>query len=230
MADMTFSADRFSGMARLFPVPDLVMFPHVIQPLHVFEPRYRDLLAEALDDDQLIGMPVLASECETDCDERPELRPIACLGKIISYQTCGNGRSNILLLGLHRMRLMDELTSAKPFREANVRLIDDVYSPNADQQRNRVHRALLTAFKRKLSRESEAKDCFDELLRGDISLSVLTDIVAHTLDLAASYKAQLLSEPDVDQRARWLLTKLRQKRRGKLPTNGYDFPPKFSLN
>jgi ATP-dependent Lon protease len=230
MADITFTADSFSGVARLFPVPKLVMFPHVLQPLHVFEPRYRALLSEAMADDQLIGMPVLAPGWEADYDGRPDLQPIACLGKVISHQATGGGRSNILLVGLHRIRLMDELASTKPFREASARLIDDVYSPSGDHQRDRIRRALLTAFKKKLSREVKSQDCLDELLRDDISLAVLTDIAAHTLDLAPSYKAQLLSEPDVDQRARWLLTKLQQTRRGKKPVTGNGFPPEFSLN
>ncbi len=48
------------GRARLFPLPDLVMFPHVMQPLHIFEPRYREMLNEALDSDGLIAMSILA--------------------------------------------------------------------------------------------------------------------------------------------------------------------------
>ena len=49
-------SQKFSGRLRLFPLPDLVMFPHVMQPLHVFEPRYRDLVADAVADDHLLGM------------------------------------------------------------------------------------------------------------------------------------------------------------------------------
>ena len=57
--DLTFDATRFRGKVRLFPLPDLVMFPHVMQPLHVFESRYRELLNAALDSDGLIAMSVL---------------------------------------------------------------------------------------------------------------------------------------------------------------------------
>ncbi|MCC7084863.1 MAG: LON peptidase substrate-binding domain-containing protein, partial [Pirellulales bacterium] len=55
-----FSPETFAGTARLFPLPNLVMFPHVLQPLHIYEPRYRAMLEEALDDDKLIAMAMFA--------------------------------------------------------------------------------------------------------------------------------------------------------------------------
>ena len=53
--DLSFSVENFSGKVRLFPLPNLVLFPHVMQPLHIFEPRYRDMLEDALADDQTGG-------------------------------------------------------------------------------------------------------------------------------------------------------------------------------
>ncbi|HEY2760280.1 MAG TPA: LON peptidase substrate-binding domain-containing protein, partial [Pirellulales bacterium] len=55
LEDISFSLEEFSGRARLFPLPNLVVFPHVMQPLHIFEPRYRAMLEEALASDRLIG-------------------------------------------------------------------------------------------------------------------------------------------------------------------------------
>ena len=74
------------GVARLFPLPNLVLFPHVLQPLHIFEPRYCDLLEAALADDRLIAMAVLAPGWEKDYEGRPPVHPIACLGR--SPRTC----------------------------------------------------------------------------------------------------------------------------------------------
>ena len=56
---LAFSPDQFSGLARMFPLPNLVMFPHVMQALHIFEPRYRALFEEAIEDDRLIALGVL---------------------------------------------------------------------------------------------------------------------------------------------------------------------------
>ena len=63
---LAFTPDDFSGLARLFPLPNLVMFPHVMQAMHIFEPRYRSLFEEALSDDKLIALGVLAPGWEVD--------------------------------------------------------------------------------------------------------------------------------------------------------------------
>lgn len=57
---LSFSPDQFEGHVRLFPLPNLVMFPHVMQALHIFEPRYRSMFEEALDDDRLVALGSLA--------------------------------------------------------------------------------------------------------------------------------------------------------------------------
>ena len=78
--DLTFDETRFSGKVRLFPVPNLVVFPHVMQPLHVFESRYLEMFGEALDGDGLIAMSMLKPGWEPDYESRPALMPQACLG------------------------------------------------------------------------------------------------------------------------------------------------------
>ena len=80
--ELAFVPEQFSGRARLFPLPNLVLFPHVVQPLHVFEPRYVDLLHDALEDDRLIAMSLLEAGWEKDYEGRPALYPTACLGRI----------------------------------------------------------------------------------------------------------------------------------------------------
>jgi Lon protease-like protein len=67
--------DNFSGVVRLFPLPNLVMFPHALLPLHIYEPRYRRMLEDALADDQLLAMSLLQpgweASCCWDCGGRP---------------------------------------------------------------------------------------------------------------------------------------------------------------
>ena len=96
MNDWSLNLNAQPKSARLFPIPGLVMFPHVMQPLHVFEHRYRALLADALDDDQLIALPILAS-CEQEITSLPSLEPVACLTKIVSHQKLADGCSNLLV-------------------------------------------------------------------------------------------------------------------------------------
>ena len=125
--DFSFPFDDFSGKGRLFPLPNLVLFPHVMQPLHVFEPRYRDLLEDALAGDRLIVMAVLAPGWEEDYEGRPKLYPMACLARITTHCRLADGTYNALVLGLRRVRLLRELAPARPFREAEIELCEDHY-------------------------------------------------------------------------------------------------------
>ncbi|MEX0979385.1 MAG: LON peptidase substrate-binding domain-containing protein, partial [Pirellulales bacterium] len=88
--DLAFQAEQFSGKARLFPLPNLVLFPHVIQPLHVFEPRYVAMFKDAMEDDRLIAMSLLEPGWEGDYEGRPPVAPVACLGRIITWQAQGD--------------------------------------------------------------------------------------------------------------------------------------------
>ena len=71
---LAFSPDQFSGRARIFALPNLVMFPHVMQALHIYETRYRAMLEEAIEDDRLIALGVLAPGWEENYEGRPTLR------------------------------------------------------------------------------------------------------------------------------------------------------------
>ena len=84
-AELEFNADTFSGVARLFPLPNLVLYPHVMQPLHIFEERYREMLEDALAGDKLIAMAVLEPGWETDYESRPPIAKYACLGKVVAH-------------------------------------------------------------------------------------------------------------------------------------------------
>src|SRR5437763_12710939 len=94
---------NFPGTARLFPLPNLVLFPHVVQPLHVFEPRYRRMTARALAGDRLIALVLLQPGWEDDYDNRPAVHRVACLGRVIGDQKLDDGRYNLLLRGLSRV-------------------------------------------------------------------------------------------------------------------------------
>src|SRR5436190_8247643 len=90
----------FSGKARLFPLPNLVFFPRVMQPLHIFEPRYRQMTADALDDDKYIALVLPQPGWEKAYAGKPAIHSVACLGKIIADQKLDDGRFNLLLRGV----------------------------------------------------------------------------------------------------------------------------------
>src|SRR5262249_23665679 len=121
---------NFNGQARLFPLPNLVLFPHVMQPLHIFEPRYRQMTADALTSDRLIALVLLRSGWEADYEGRPAVHPVACLGKVVADHPLDHGLYNILLRGLSRIQITEEVTHAKLYRVAQVELLADVDEPS----------------------------------------------------------------------------------------------------
>ncbi len=221
--DFSLLPDDFGGKVRLFPLPNLVVFPHVMQPLHLFEPRYRAMLEEALDDDKLIAMALLAPGWESDYEGRPPLRPVGCVCRVATHQRTPDGSYNVLLLGLRRIKIDRELPPKKLFREAQVELLTDAYPPDDAAAREALQHKLLESFNRVLPKIPEAQEQLDQLLGQTISLGMLTDIVAYTLDSDLDFKYEMLSQASVDARAKMLLERLSQARR-------FTFPPEFSLN
>jgi Lon protease-like protein len=215
---------QFSGVARLFPLPNLVLFPHVVQPLHVFEPRYRQLMADALGHDRLITLALLRPGWEEDYDGRPELHPVACLGRVVADQKLPDGRYNLLLRGLARVRLVEELDSDRLYRTARVEMLCDSGVPPAAEAvtlRQRLSEVVLPRF----AKTAPARDQLRELFSGETPLGALCDILGFALPLPLERKQALLEETAVRGRADLLLECL-----GPAPAAERRFPPDFSVN
>lgn len=223
---LAFSPDQFSGVARVFPLPNLVMFPHVMQALHVFEPRYRALFEEAIEGDRLVALGVLAAGWEGDYEGRPPLRSTACLCRIATHQRTKEGTYNALVLGVRRIRLVRELPAKKLFRQVESELLDDV-EPEAASSAAALQQELLAAFKQSMPRIPNAYEQLDQLLGSQITLGMLADIVSYTVDLGLEVKMKLLAECDVFRRTRLLLDAL-AARPAAVATR--VFPPDFSIN
>lgn len=225
---LAFSPDHFSGIARVFPLPNLVMFPHVMQPLHIFEPRYRAMLEEAVEDDRLVALGVLAPGWESHYEGRPPLRSIACLCRVATHQRTDKGTYNVLLLGVRRIRLVRELPPKKLFRLVESEIVDDEEPSEVPQgEVIQVQQRLLAAFKSVLPKIPDAFEQLDQLLGNQITLGMLSDIVAYTIDLDLEWKVRLLTESNVLKRASMLLDAIAGK---SMPFRGRTFPPEFSLN
>src|SRR5262245_64124765 len=123
----------FDGTVRLFPLPNVVLFPHVVQPLHIFEPRYRQMTADALDSNRLIALVLLQPGHEQEYEGRPPVHAIACVGKVLGEQKLDDGRYNLLLRGVSRVRIVEEMPSEKLYRVARVELVNDHGEPPPSQ-------------------------------------------------------------------------------------------------
>ena len=87
----------------IFPLPDVVLFPHTLLPLHIFEPRYRQMIRDCLAGDKRLAMALLRPGWESDYYGRPPVHPIAGAGEIIQHEELPDGRFNILLRGTMRI-------------------------------------------------------------------------------------------------------------------------------
>lgn len=225
---LAFSPDQFSGLARMFPLPNLVMFPHVMQALHIFEPRYRAMFEEAIEDDRLVALGSLVPGWEQNYEGRPPLRPMACLCRIATHQRTAEGTYNVLVLGVRRLRLVRELPPKKPFRIAEAEIVEDFEPADAlADAAPELQRRLLAAFKQAMPRIPNAYEQLDQLLGNQITLGMLADIVSYTVDLDLEAKVGLLAECDVFRRTELLLQALAAR-----GTAGPSrvFPPDFSAN
>ncbi|HEY2839706.1 MAG TPA: LON peptidase substrate-binding domain-containing protein [Pirellulales bacterium] len=223
-----FDPAEFSGVARLFPLPNLIMFPHVIQPLHIYEQRYRDLLEDALAGDRLIAMAQLAPGWENDYEGRPAIHRMACLGRVTTHVRLADGCYNLLLSGVARLALGRELKPTTSFRRAKARICFDRYPSKFEERKESLQRRLFAAFRRALPHSAAAQNPLFHLHESDIDLAALTDIIGFTLDLPLPLKETLLAECNVLSRARRLLNYLEGD--AESSERGPKFPPEFSRN
>ena len=119
----------------LFPLPTVVLFPTVFLPLHIYEPRYRDMVRDALAGDRIIGMTLLKPGFEDDYEGRPAVYGIGCAGLITHHERLADGRYNIVLRGLERFRIHGE-DESRPYRLAHVESLPE--SPG-ERERLELH-------------------------------------------------------------------------------------------
>ncbi len=135
----------------LFPLPNAVLFPNVFMPLHIFETRYRAMVADALAGDRIIGMVLLKPGYEHDYEGRPPVYPIGCAGVITHSESLPDGRFNIVLRGIEKFRIAGE-DPGKPYRLAHVDPIAEPVPEDARPQlrrdRHRLEALLIAAIER----------------------------------------------------------------------------------
>jgi Lon protease-like protein len=229
MSDDPTFLGNFSGAARLFPLPDLVLFPAVVQPLHVFEPRYRQLTADSLASDRLIAIALLRPGWEEDYHLRPPIHPVVCLGRIFKEERFPDGRYNLLLHGVARARVLEEPQTDRPYRTARVELLPDVPPDSAEAGRD-LRQNLGRQVRAWFATQAAALEQLKRLVKSPLPLGALCDIFAFALPLDVEFKQELLGEPDVGRRAARLLLHLEANAPAAPEAAGRRFPPEFSSN
>ncbi|RST29739.1 ATP-dependent protease [Sphingomonas ginkgonis] len=104
----------------IFPLAGALLFPRAQLPLHIFEPRYREMVRDAAAGPGRIGM--IQPSSLADGPERPPIAAVGCLGELVNVEELDDGRFNIVLQGSHRFRVVDELSVDTAYRQADVEL------------------------------------------------------------------------------------------------------------
>lgn len=176
----------------LFPLPDVVLFPQQLLPLHIFESRYRMLLQSVLESDKRFGIVRINPQSGA-------MAEIGCCAEVLQHQTTEDGRSYVVTLGQQRFRLLN-INRETPYRTAMVSWLEDEPVSNQDSLsslRDQVHKALtdvVTLTAKLQNREVELPDDLPDLPR---ELSFW--IGAH-LDQAAAEQQTLLELTDTSER------------------------------
>jgi Lon protease-like protein len=182
-------------LVPLFPLPNVVLFPDVPLPLHVFEPRYRALVTDALSSHRTIGMALLKPGYEADYHGRPPIYPIGCSGSIVREERLDDGRYNIVLHGRERFRILEEQQGA-PYRLA---LVEPLSEPARDDGTlGRLGEQVLAAVGR-------MADAPSVVVQGEVSTAALVNGLCQELDLPAVEKLDLLACDSLESRARRLV-------------------------
>ncbi len=135
----------------IFPLPNVVLFPNVFLPLHIFEPRYRAMVGDALRGDRIIGMVLLQPGCDASGEGRPPVFPIGCAGVITHAEPLNDGRFNIVLRGLERFRITGE-DGGGTYRMAQIDALPEMtpedHRGELRRHRNRLEALLAVAIER----------------------------------------------------------------------------------
>src|SRR4051812_6084836 len=176
--DGDYDLQDFANVCRLFPLPKVVLFPHAVLPLHIFEPRYRRMTEDALAGDKLVTIVQWRAPFPDKPGVEPDLEEIACLGRILQHERLPDGRFNFLLLGLKRVRLRREIPGDQLYRKAVAEILED---DNTELPPEPRRSELAGLFRRVAERHGTLDPELRSLLDTALPLGTLTDLIAHAL-------------------------------------------------
>ena len=189
----------------IFPLPNVVLFPNVFLPLHIFEPRYRQMVADALAGDRIIGMVLLRPGWEGNYEGRPPVYPIGCAGLITHAEPIPDGRYNIVLRGLEKFRILEEQSGGE-YRIARVQtLMEEINEAERASMRNERRRLEALLVPQPEGRGSDAK------VPPTMADEDLVNALAQYLELEPVEKQALLEREGLLARCRSLIELLEMK-------------------
>ncbi len=205
----------------IFPLPTVVLFPRLRVPLHIFEPRYRQMTEQVLRGDNQIGMVTVLPDCVDKMSGDPPVYEIGCAAIIRDADRLPDGRYNIVIEGTRRFRLVDEhpRSSNLLYRVADVEFIDEPEATNLTALRVRVTEQVDRIARLLGNSDGVPPDAFDAL-----DDETFTHSLANGFNFAAGEKQGLLEANSVRERLERLSDifefALAELQAGKAPNSG----------
>jgi uncharacterized protein len=194
-----------NDLLPLFPLPNTVLFPNVFLPLHIFEPRYRDMVSDALAGDRLIGMVLLRPGWEQEYEKQPPVYPVGCSGLITHVERLADGRFNIVLRGVERFRILEE-DHERRYRRAIVEPLIERRLSDDDRDCLRNQRAKLESLLSPALASGETEQRTTAMSDED-----LVNALAQYLSLDPLEKQALLEQHGLRNRAESLVELIEMK-------------------
>lgn len=195
----------------IFPLPNVVFFPETILPLHIHEPRYKEMVTDALAGDGRIGVVQLRPGWEPEYYGTPPVYKVLGVGSIVQSERWPNGRYDILLEGQFRARIQSERLTEGGYRLAEVSVLHDVVPAEVDEAELEADRARLLKIFHKLllAMPEETRQAFREEVWSNPPPGTLADLMTHIFAENAYTKQSILSEPDVARRLKLVQVQLK---------------------
>lgn len=201
----------FGQPVPLFPLSQCVLLPNATVPLHVFEQRYKQMVNDVLDSHGLIAMALFeGNDWKCDYNGSPPIRPIVCVGYVVRHERLPNTRYNLLLQGLCRAAVKQEINHA-PYRSALLQPIEPIPPMEIDlgDHRQRIESMLADPLLKQLASVS----AIHNWLSAEIPTAALIDLAIMTVCCNVEQRYAMLAEPDTFARAVWLEGMLQDTRR-----------------
>ncbi len=201
----------------IFPLPTVVFFPQTFLPLHIFEPRYRDMLTTATQHGKCIGMTLLQDGWEEHYYGNPPICSLGCVGRLVRVHHLEDGRSNIVLEGLHRFTIQEEFQN-HTFRQAKIALKPIDLLEAVDPM---IRSTLITQAQQYLCSKN-AEDLCHMMNNSELTDGVLINSLSSCLDFTSVEKQFLLESNSLLQQARRLIDLLKFKLQDPTESSGWE--------
>lgn len=199
---------RSEIIVPLFPLPNVVMFPGVLMPLHIFETRYRAMTKDALEGGRMLGMVLLEKGWENNYEGAPPVFSIGCVGEIVQEERFSDGRYNIVLQGISRFYLKREIKKETLYRHGSIVPFESIVHRGQEEAVDDLRRKVLA-----MCTEILVEMKLSELLPYASSLTAgqLFDTAAFYLNMPVEKKRDILMAVDVFRRGEILMDILKER-------------------